>query len=83
MPTLENNLKTHDGEDGWLCTFYNHDEKGEPTREVANVVLNDTRVRLNDFMPEGLEENWSIKLTGILTVDKTMPFELGLAVAGQ
>ena len=47
------------------------------------MVLDDTRVRLNDFLPEGLQEHWSIKLTGLLTVDKSMPFELGLAVAGD
>ena len=47
------------------------------------MILNDTRVRLNDFLPEGLEENWSIKLSGLLTFDRTMSFELGLAVAGK
>jgi beta-glucosidase len=49
---------------------------------VAEFVLNDTRVKLNDFIPSGLKDEWIIKITGKLTVEKSMPFELGLAVAG-
>jgi beta-glucosidase len=82
LPTLENNLKTASGEPGWLCTFYNHDSEGQLTDPVAGFVIKDTRVKLVDFLPPGLTENWTIKLTGQLTVDKTAPFELGLTVAG-
>ena len=83
LPTLESLLTTPTGERGWLCTFHNLDADGEPTEEVANFVLNDTRVKLNDFIPKGLKDQWVIKIKGKLTVDKTMPFELGLAVAGE
>ena len=83
LPTVESLLTTPSGEPGWLCSFHNIDVRGEPTEEVvANFVLNDTRVKLNDFIPKGLKDNWIIKITGKLTVDRTMPFELGLAVAG-
>ncbi|KAJ7349434.1 glycoside hydrolase family 3 protein [Mycena albidolilacea] len=83
LPTLENNLKTASGEPGWLCTFYNHDSEGQLTDPVAGFVIKDTRIKLVDFLPPGLTENWTIKLTGQLTVDKTAPFQLGLTVAGR
>ncbi|KAJ7580984.1 glycoside hydrolase family 3 protein [Mycena floridula] len=83
LPTLENNLVTPTGSPGWLCTFYAHDDKGDLTEPVAEFVVNDTRIKLNDFLPPGLTETWSIKLTGRLTVQNTAPFELGLTVAGR
>ncbi|KAI5122379.1 hypothetical protein M0805_004136 [Coniferiporia weirii] len=83
LPTIEKLLKTPSGEDGWLCTFYQVDKDGNLTDPVADYVLNDTRIRLNDFLPKGLGEEWGMKVRGILTVDKDMPFELGLAVAGR
>lgn len=49
---------------------------------VQQFVLNDTRVKLNDFLPEGLTPTWSIELEGKLTIDKNCLFELGLTVAG-
>ncbi|KAH9857719.1 glycoside hydrolase family 3 protein [Lenzites betulinus] len=83
-PTLEAFLKTPSGEQGWLCSFYNHDAKGNPTGgPVGEYVLQDTRVKLNDFLPPGLTETWTIKLHGNLTMDKTADYELGLTVAGR
>ncbi|OCH95211.1 putative beta-glucosidase from glycoside hydrolase family GH3 [Obba rivulosa] len=83
-PTLENLLKTRNGEPGWTCTFYNHDKHDKPTGDaVAQFILQDTRVKLNDFLPEGLTEHWTIKLYGLLTVEKTAEYELGLTVAGR
>jgi len=83
LPTLENNLTTFDGQEGWMCTFYTHDQLGQPDKNVFECVLTDTRIKLNDFLPEGLTPTWSIKLAGRLTVDSTGPFELGLTVAGR
>lgn len=83
LPTLEDKLTTPEGESGWLCIFYNQDAEGQPTEEVARFVLQDTRVKLNDFLPAGLGSQWMIKLVGRLTVDTTGPFELGLTVAGR
>ncbi|EIW60730.1 glycoside hydrolase family 3 protein [Trametes versicolor FP-101664 SS1] len=83
-PTLEAYLKTPSGQPGWSCTFYNHDANGNPTGDaVAEFVLQDTRVKLNDFLPKGLTETWTIKLHGSLTMDKTADYELGLTVAGR
>lgn len=82
MPTIDNLLKTEKGEPGWLCTFYQVDDCERLTEPVAEYVLNDTRVKLNDFLPKGLGDVWGLKVRGVLTVDKSMPFELGLAVAG-
>ncbi|KAI0050040.1 glycoside hydrolase family 3 protein [Auriscalpium vulgare] len=83
LPTLENELVTPNGKTGWLCTFYTHDEDGNPDKAIADFVMQDTRIKLNDFLPEGLTETWTIKLTGRLTVQETGPFELGLTVAGR
>ncbi|CAE6460319.1 unnamed protein product [Rhizoctonia solani] len=83
LPTLETLLTTPDGEPGWEARFYTHDENQQPKNEVAKFVLNDTRVKLNDFLPEGLTPSWTIKLKGSLKVDKTAPFEFGLTVAGR
>ncbi|CAE6520641.1 unnamed protein product [Rhizoctonia solani] len=83
LPTLENLLTTPDGHPGWEARFYTHDENQQPKDEVAKFVLNDTRVKLNDFLPEGLTSSWTIKLKGTLKVEKTAPFEFGLTVAGR
>lgn len=40
-------------------------------------------MKLNDFLPKGLTETWTIKLHGSLTMDKTADYELGLTVAGR
>lgn len=83
LPTLENNLVTPDGKPGWLCTFYNQDAQGNPTEEKGSFVLQDTRVKLNDFLPAGLTKAWTIKLRGILTMERSTSYELGLTVAGK
>ncbi|PVF98856.1 hypothetical protein CPB86DRAFT_850239 [Serendipita vermifera] len=83
LPTLEDMMKTEAGEPGWLIEFLAHDSKGEPTISVANTVLHDTRVKLNDFLPKGLTPEWSLKCCGIFTPDTTGPFEFGLTVAGR
>ncbi|KAI0811117.1 putative beta-glucosidase from glycoside hydrolase family GH3 [Irpex lacteus] len=84
LPTLENNLTTEDGRPGWACSFYKHDSNENPIGDsVADFVLQDTRVKLNDFLPAGLTPNWTIKLNGKLVFDKTADYELGLTVAGR
>lgn len=76
-------LKTEKGQSGWLCTFYQVDASERLTHPVADYVLNDTRVKLNDFLPQGLGDVWGLKVRGLLTVEEDVPFELGLAVAGM
>ncbi|EGN92018.1 glycoside hydrolase family 3 protein [Serpula lacrymans var. lacrymans S7.3] len=83
LPTLESYLKTPKGESGWVCAFFKHDAQGNPTEQVAEYVLQDTRIKLNDFLPAGLTPTWTIKLKGLLTMDKTAAYELGLTVAGR
>ncbi|KAH9923997.1 putative beta-glucosidase from glycoside hydrolase family GH3 [Epithele typhae] len=83
-PTLEACLTTPSGETGWICTFYNADGSGAPIGgPVKEYVIRDTKIRLNDFLPEGLGETWMIKLVGKLTMDKTAEYDLGLTVAGR
>ncbi len=77
-------LKTPSGEPGWSCAFYKNDEDGNPVGDaVKEYVLQDTRVKLNDFLPEGLGDTWTIKLRGLLTMDKTGEYDFGLTVAGR
>ncbi|QRV86694.1 glycoside hydrolase family 3 protein [Ceratobasidium sp. AG-Ba] len=83
LPTLENLLTSPDGQPGWEARFFTHDEHHNPKDEVARFILNDTRVKLNDFLPEGLTPSWTIKLRGTLRVPKSAPFEFGLTVAGR
>ncbi|KAG6868996.1 hypothetical protein C0993_005654 [Termitomyces sp. T159_Od127] len=83
LPTLEENLVTPTGEPGWLCTFYSHNEDGSLSDPVANFVLRDTRIKLNDFLPAGLTREWTIRLEGKLTIHRSVLFELGLTVAGR
>ncbi|RXW21014.1 hypothetical protein EST38_g4842 [Candolleomyces aberdarensis] len=83
LPTLESQLTTPSGEKGWVCTFYAHDDAGNPTIELESFILHDTRVKLNDFLPAGLTPEWTIKLRGTLTLDATGSFEFGLTVAGR
>jgi len=82
LPTLESKLTSPDGKPGWSCTFYKHDAEGNLDGSVGTFSLNDTRVKLNDFLPSGLTKTWSIKLEGKLVVGTTGPFELGLTVSG-
>lgn len=70
-------------EPGWLCTFYTADENGVLKEPVSECILNDTRVKLNDALPQGLGDEWGIKLKGSMTVEHDMKFEFGLAVAGD
>lgn len=76
-------MVTPDGQPGWLCTFHSHDDHGGLSDPVATFVLNDTRVKLNDFLPPGLTDTWSLKLMGKLVVEDNGCFELGLTVAGR
>ena len=82
LPTLENMMKTDTGKPGWTCTFHTLDENDEPL-DVASYDLTETKVKLNDFLPPGLGDEWGIRLRGYITVDHDMSFELGLAVAGS
>lgn len=45
---------TPSGDPGWLCVFYSQNADGTLNDEVAQYILTDTRVKLNDFLPEGM-----------------------------
>ncbi|KAJ8094498.1 hypothetical protein PM082_010932 [Marasmius tenuissimus] len=84
LPTLEQYLTTASGQPGWLCSFYNTLSNGTTSSTpLAEIVLRDTRVRLNDFLPAGLSSTFTLKLTGTLKLPKSIEFEFGLAVAGK
>lgn len=84
LPTLEDYLTTHSDKLGWECDFYNHDSDGNPVGDsVGHFVLNDTLVKLNDFLPPGLTATWTMRLSGKLKIADTGSFEFGLTVAGE
>lgn len=76
-------MTTSSGEPGWEATFYDHDSEGKPRNKFKSYILNDTRVKLNDYQTDGLTRTWTLKLHGYLTLDETGPFELGLTVCGK
>jgi beta-glucosidase len=91
-PSLEDNLTAPDGTPGWLVTFHKHTpDRFTPfspalelaATEVARFNLRDTRMKLNDFVPAGLGDEWTAYLSATLVVEETGRFELGLAVAGR
>lgn len=79
---LDKNMTTLEGQPGWQCTFYNHDAEGKWSNVVLDSVVKNTVAKFSDFVPDGLTPTWSIQMKGLLTIDKTCPFELGLCVAG-
>lgn len=84
LPTLENSMTTKSGEPGWLVEFFANTAPEVPANEpVASIALHDTRVKLNDFLPKGLTDEWSLKCTGMFTPTNGGPFEFGLTVAGR
>jgi beta-glucosidase len=66
-----------------LASFYTHDENHQPANHVADFVLQDTRVKLNDFLPKGLGATWTIKLRGKMEVPRSALWEMGLTVSGN
>lgn len=79
---LDSSMTTLEGAPGWRCTFYNHDAEGKWGAVVLDSVIKNTVAKFSDFVPDGLTPTWSIRMKGLLTIDKTCPFELGLCVAG-
>ncbi|KZV61870.1 glycoside hydrolase family 3 protein [Peniophora sp. CONT] len=83
LPQLEENMRTADGEKGWVVTFFSHDENGEKDKDLGSYVLDDTRVKVSDFAPKGITPTWSLEIKGKLTIESSGEFELGVAVAGR
>lgn len=84
LPTLEDYITTVDGQKGWTITFYSHDADGNPVKDpISSFTVYETKIRLNDFLPEGITPTWSITLRGVFTPVRTGPFELGMAVSGK
>ena len=76
-------MTTLSGESGWEATFYDHDDNRNPRNKISSFVLNDTRVKLNDFQAEGLTKTWTMKLSGYFHPDETGIWDLGLIVCGK
>ena len=66
-----------------MRTIYNHDHDGNYSDVVLDSVIQTTLVKFSDFLPSGLTPTWGIRLRGLLTVNITGRFELGLCVAGE
>jgi beta-glucosidase len=50
---------------------------------IAEFLINDTNIMLLDFLPDGLTEPWTVKLSGKIKVPDMGPFDFGLIVAGK
>lgn len=83
LPTLENYLTTATGQPGWKGSFHNYLPDGSLSEPLDEFIITDTRVKVNDYAPKGLDAEWAIQLVGKLTVDTTGPYDLGMAVAGR
>ncbi|KAG8851519.1 hypothetical protein FRB96_009192 [Tulasnella sp. 330] len=83
LPTLDDKMTTLSGQPGWEAIFYDHDAHGDPRDKIHSYVLNDTRVKLNDYQTVGLTPTWTIKFNGLFIPDESGPFEFGLIVCGK
>ncbi|KIJ67697.1 glycoside hydrolase family 3 protein [Hydnomerulius pinastri MD-312] len=83
LPTMGNYMKTRDGKPGWRCTFYTLDSHGNLDQAVADYILNNTELALTSFKPRSLPSTWSAQVEGLLTVDETALYEIGLMVSGR
>ncbi|WVQ91624.1 hypothetical protein IAS59_005425 [Cryptococcus gattii] len=86
LPMLDGWMKTADGKQGWTARFYNDDPRttgglagAEP---IETTVLPGSRLRINDEKPEGLAENFYLRLETYLTAPSTGIFDFGMCVAG-
>ncbi|KIJ58514.1 glycoside hydrolase family 3 protein [Hydnomerulius pinastri MD-312] len=87
MPTLDFEIFTSAGERGWIGSWYSHehDDSMIPLETpILTRLVDETRVFISTFKPEGITKRWTMKLEGQL---KSRPydclFEFGLTVAGR
>lgn len=89
LPALDQQMSSPSNPDKkgfWHCAFFNYDPRtGSPVKTpLEEYELNDTRILLNDFLPEGITETWGMVVSGLFTSpDYSGPFEFGLIVAGK
>jgi len=87
MPTLDFEMVTSTGDRGWIGSWYSHesDDSMKPLSvPIQTGVIDETRVFISTYMPEGITKRWTLKLEGQLRprpYDCT--FEFGLTVAGR
>lgn len=87
LPTLEYELTTADGKDGWTASWFAHksDDSMEPVSEVyKEQYVDETRCFISDGAPKGITKRWSLKLQGKLKPRaQDCDFEFGLTSAGR
>ncbi|KAJ7581226.1 beta-glucosidase [Mycena floridula] len=87
MPSLDYELFTSTGEQGWIGSWYSHEEDESMTplpKPISTGLVDETRIFVSTSAPTGITRIWTLKLEGYL---KPRPydakFEFGLTVAGR
>ncbi|KDQ59964.1 glycoside hydrolase family 3 protein [Jaapia argillacea MUCL 33604] len=86
LPTLDYNLRTKTGARGWTGTWYAHESDTSLTplsTPFKEEVIDEIRVFISTEKPKGLTRSWTLKLEGIMEVEKGGEWEFGLTVAGR
>ncbi|KAF6758454.1 beta-glucosidase [Ephemerocybe angulata] len=86
LPTLEYDLVTADGRQGWLGTWHSHteDEGMTPIEEpIADRFIDETRMFISTSTPPGITKRWTLRLKGYLKREYDCKFEFGLTAAGR
>ena len=81
LPMLDGWMTAEDGSSGWTARFYNADPHSgaEP---IATTVLPGSRLRINDEKPDGLAEDFYLRLTAFVEASISGTYDFGLCVAG-
>ncbi|KAF6758389.1 beta-glucosidase [Ephemerocybe angulata] len=86
LPTLEYDLVTADGRQGWLGTWHSHteDEGMTPIEEpIADRFIDETRMFISTSTPPGITKRWTLRLKGYIKREYDCKFEFGLTAAGR
>ncbi|KAH9857422.1 beta-glucosidase [Lenzites betulinus] len=87
MPTLEHELVTEDGRDGWTGTFHSHESDDSMVavdKPLTTQYVDETRVFLSTDYPKELTKRFTLRLRGSLKPrDHDCKYEFGLLSAGR
>ncbi|KAJ8454080.1 hypothetical protein ONZ45_g19445 [Pleurotus djamor] len=87
MPTLDYELFTESGKQGWTGSWYSHEDDDSMTRlsePIHTQYVDETRIFISTSTPKGITRKWSLILKGYLRPRPyDVDFEFGLTTAGR
>ncbi|KAI0833346.1 beta-glucosidase [Trametes gibbosa] len=87
MPTLETEIVTDDGRNGWMGTFHSHESDESMIavdKPLATRYIDETRIFLSTDYPKELTKRFTLRLRGSLKPrDHDCNYEFGLISAGR